>query len=79
VNRKQRRHLKKLAGEKATSSIDLMLNMSENCLTCSKPFDKKDKQMAATWFIKVYHSQKRTELFCPECFKNGSVDGIREE
>ncbi len=56
-----------------------MLNMSENCLTCSKPFDKKDKQMAATWFIKVYHSQKRTELFCPECFKNGSVDGIREE
>lgn len=67
LNRKQRRTLEKVAGKSATSTIDLMLNIGDKCLTCNKPFDRMSKEMAMTWFIEVYKEAKQTKLYCPEC------------
>jgi hypothetical protein len=67
MNRQQRRALQKVAGKSATSTIDLMLNIPDHCLTCSKPFDRMSKEMAMTWFIEVYKQAKETRLYCPEC------------
>ena len=67
LNRKQRRTLEKIAGKSTTSTIDLMLNVSDKCLTCNKPFDKMSREMAMTWFIEVYKEAKETRLYCPEC------------
>lgn len=67
MNRKQRRVLKKITGKEAVSTIDLMLNLGDKCLTCEKPFDKMSKDMAMTWFIEVYKESKQTKLYCPEC------------
>jgi uncharacterized protein with PIN domain len=68
MNRKQRRHLNKIAGKEATSSIDLMLGMPNECLTCHKPYDKTSKEMATTWFVEVYNKEKKVVLTCPECY-----------
>ena len=67
LNRKQRRALQKVAGKSATSTIDLMLNIGDKCLTCNKSFDRMSKEMAMTWFIEVYNGAKETKLYCPEC------------
>lgn len=67
LNRKQRRQLKKLTGEKATSTIDLMLGMPTECSGCQASYDKNSKEMATTWFVDVYNSQKRVVLTCPKC------------
>ncbi len=70
MNRKQRRALGKQLGKDATSTVDLMLSMPNECLTCSKPYDKLSKEMATTWFVEVYSSQKKVNLYCPECHTN---------
>ena len=67
MNRKERRALEKIAGKSATSTLDLMLNIGDKCLTCSKPYDRISKEMAMTWFIEVYKEAKETRLYCPEC------------
>jgi hypothetical protein len=76
MNRKQRRALGKIAGKKATSTIDLMLGLGDHCLTCFTPFDKMSKEMANTWFIEVYKEDAITHLYCPECYsKRGQNAG----
>ena len=67
MNRQQRRALQKVAGKSATSTIDLMLNIGDKCLTCEAPFDRMSKEMAMTWFIEVYKETKETRLYCPSC------------
>ena len=73
MNRKQRRQLNKLAGKEATSTIDLMVNMSEECSVCHKPYDKRSREMAMTWFVDVFSKQKLVVLTCPECRAGDNV------
>lgn len=69
MNRKQRRTLEKQMGKSATSTIDLMLGISDKCFSCEKAYDKKNKEMVKTWFVEVYSSQKKVDLYCPECYE----------
>jgi hypothetical protein len=70
MNRKQRRTINKIAKNKeAASSIDLMLNMPDECLTCSKHYDKLSKEIAKEWFVEVYKAQKKVNLYCRECYE----------
>lgn len=73
MNRKQRRTINKVAKNKeASSSIDLMLGIGDQCLTCHKPFDRLSKEMAMTWFVEVFKNDKKVNLYCPECYPNRS-------
>lgn len=69
MNRKERRTLQKQMGKEATSTVDLMLNIPSECLTCKKSYDKLDKEMARTWFVEVFRDKKIVNLFCPECYE----------
>jgi len=75
LNRKQRRQLRKAVGEKATSTIDLMLTIPDTCSMCQTPFDKTNKEMVTSWFVEVYNSKKKVVLTCPECFNKDDSDG----
>ncbi len=77
MNRKQRRTLRKQMGSEATSSLDLMLGISEQCLTCKKLYDKKDKEMVKTWFVEVFNAQKKVDLYCPQCHEE-KINGTKE-
>ena len=75
MNRKQRRAFGKQVGEKASSTIDLILSIPDKCSVCQKDFDKKSKEMAKTWFVDVFSEQKMVVLTCPECRKeDGKAD-----
>jgi uncharacterized protein with PIN domain len=62
---KKIRKLKK----KKTSQDFLFDKLPEECNVCKKPFDKKDKMMAKTWFVEVFREQEIVLLYCPECYK----------
>ena len=84
MNRKQRRTLKKQMGadaqEKMSTQIAQFGKLPEACDVCQKDFDKKDREMIASWSVVV--KQEVVRLFCPECINkakevlNGSNKNI---
>ena len=76
MNRAQRRAREralKKAGKKGSDmeqKLGLFDKIPENCLTCNKPFDKKDKEMATTWNVVVRKEDKENpvRLYCPTCW-----------
>jgi len=69
MNRKQRRaavkQAKKDGNEDMIEKVALFGKLGNECLTCNKPFDKKDKEMVQSWSVVV--KQETVRLFCPEC------------
>ena len=84
MNREQRRALKKQMGadaqEKMSTQIAQFGKLPEACDVCQKDFDKKDREMIASWSVVV--KQEVVRLFCPECINkakevlNGSNKNI---
>lgn len=74
MNRAQRRaHDKKQKKSKTKTSgfegmMDMFDRIPESCMTCDKPFDKKSKQMAATWSVVVRKKEKKVNIYCPDCW-----------
>lgn len=54
-------------------SMNMFDRMPNECSACSKPFDKKSKEMAQTWTVVIRNEQKLVRLFCPEC-----IDKVKE-
>ena len=76
ANKSQRKKVveaKKDAEKNLVKQINMFDRMPDKCDACSKPFDKKSKEMAQTWIVVVHNEQKLVRLFCPEC-----VDKVKE-
>jgi hypothetical protein len=71
MNRKHRRAFdKKLSKEiskNLSEKISQFGNLPEECLTCLKPFDKKNKEMVQTWNV-IVKDTDTVRLYCPECW-----------
>ena len=72
MNRAQRRAAAKQAksdgNEELESKVALFGKMPDECLTCAKPFDKKNKEMALTWSVVVHGEEEVVRLYCPDCW-----------
>lgn len=69
MNRKQRRAAAKQGGnEELSEKISLFGKLGDRCLTCDKPFDKKDKEMVMSWSVVVREQEGVVRLYCPECW-----------
>ena len=74
MNRAQRRARQraiKKAGKKGSDmeqKLGLFDKIPENCLTCHKEFDKKNKEMVMSWNVIVREKQGIVRLYCPECW-----------
>ena len=59
----------KQAGAEASDAIANKMTafgkLPQQCSACTKPFDKKDKEMVQSWNVVVH--QEVVRLFCPEC------------
>ena len=42
--------------------------LGDACLTCDKPFDKKDKEQVQSWNVVVRKKENKVNLYCPECW-----------
>lgn len=64
VERKQKKDFQK----QLTKQVGLFNLLPEQCHLCKKPYDKKSKEMAQTWFVNVFEEEKIVDLFCPDCW-----------
>jgi len=72
MNREQRRAQKKKMSkdeQKISDKIFLFNQLPDECNTCEKAFDKKDKTMVQSWSVVVRDTKGTVSLFCPECIE----------
>jgi len=74
MNREQRRAAAKAAkqegNQELSEKITLFGKLGDSCLTCDKPFDKKDKEMVMSWSVVVKEQEGVVRLYCPDCWNN---------
>jgi len=59
---------KKKAEKELAKRVDLFGKLPENCLTCEKEFDKKNKEHVSTWNVIVREEEEIVRLYCPDCW-----------
>ena len=73
ASRKLRRKKKKNLEKKMQEQINMFELLPEQCYACGKEYNKKDKQMAMKWVVKVYQDEQRVDLLCPDCMEREDV------
>ena len=68
IQRKIKKVKKKQAEKELKEKIGLFSSLENCCLVCKKPFDRQDKEMVQSWYVVVRESQKKVNLYCPECW-----------
>ena len=74
MNRKQRRareaQLRKDSNDELSAQVAMFGKLPDECTACGKDFDKKDKEMVATWNVVVRKEDKENpvRLYCPTCW-----------
>ena len=72
AKRKIQRNQEKRAKKEMTRTLSAMTSLPEECLACSKPFDKTSKEHAKTWFVIHRKGQAMPNLYCPECWNKAN-------
>jgi len=72
MNREQRRAAGKKAKKDGNEDLEqkmfLFGKLQDECLACSKPFDKKNKEMVMSWQVIVHEKEEKVNLYCPDCW-----------
>ena len=81
MNRAQRRAAPELAkadgNEELESKVALFSKLPDECLTCQKAFDKKNKEMVMSWTVIVREEEEKVRLYCPDCW-NKTTEAIKQ-
>ena len=68
MSRKIRRNKKKKTEKELAAKVALFGKLNDECMTCNKPFDKKDKEQVMSWSVVVREQEEKVNLYCPECW-----------
>lgn len=68
MSRKLRRNKEKKAKKEFAAKVSLFGKLEDQCMTCSKPFDKNDKEQVTSWSVVVREEKEKVNLYCPECW-----------
>ena len=68
---------KKDGNEDVAEKVALFGELEDECLVCSKPFDKKDREMVMSWNVVVREVEEKVNLYCPECW-SGAIELLNE-
>tara|TARA_R100000808_G_scaffold5977_1_gene17968 strand:+ start:1212 stop:1487 length:276 start_codon:yes stop_codon:yes gene_type:complete len=68
MSRKIKRNKKKKAKKELATKVALFGKLGDACMTCDKPFDKKDKEQVMSWSVVVREQEEKVNLYCPECW-----------
>jgi hypothetical protein len=68
LSRKIKRKQKKDNEQEFKNKVGLFNKIPESCMTCDKPFDKKNKEMVMTWTVVVHRAEQKVNLYCPSCW-----------
>lgn len=67
-NRKSKKMEKELS-----EKMGMFDKMPDHCLACFTPFDKKDRDMAMSWYVVVRDEKKEVNLYCPPCWERATA------
>ncbi len=75
-NRKNKSAEKELA-----KKIGLFDKISDECLSCAAPFDKKNRDMVMSWYVVVREKEKEVNLYCPQCWSTAmqAIEEVKNE
>jgi len=81
IRRNSAKHKKKTAEKEMAEKVSLFGSLPDYCLICEKSFDKKNKEMVQSWYVIVREQEKKTNLYCPECWQRGNkfITELQEE
>mgnify|MGYP003120900427 FL=1 len=72
MNREQRRRMQKEAkkdgNQELEAKVALFGKLPDECLACTKPFDKTDRDMVMSWSVVVHGPEEVVRLYCPDCW-----------
>ena len=68
IERKLQRNKEKQAKKDMKQKMGLFDKLGDECLTCQRPFDKKSKEQAKSWFVAVRKKENKVKLYGPECW-----------
>ena len=68
AKRKIQRAKKKRAEKELKEKMFMFDKLGDSCMTCDKPFDKKDREQVQSWNVVVRREEKKVNLYCPECW-----------
>jgi len=81
LNREQRRRMQKEAKKDGNKELEakvaLFGKLPDECLACTKPFDKTDRDMVMSWSVVVHGPEEVVRLYCPDCW--GKAKKITED
>ena len=70
--RKLRRTKKKSAEKDIKQKLNMFDRIPDRCMMCTKAFDKTDREQVKSWTVVERRAQKSVNLYCPECWKDGT-------
>jgi hypothetical protein len=68
IKRKLERLKEKNAEKEMKQKLSMFDRLPDECLSCEKAFDKKDRSMVESWRVVVREKEKKVNLYCPECW-----------
>lgn len=69
IKRKIKRNKKKKAEKELTTKVALFGKLGDECMTCNKPFDKKNREQVMSWSVVVREQENKVNLYCPQCWE----------
>ena len=78
---KARNRNSKNAEKELSRKVGLFDKLSDECLVCQLPFNKKDKEMVISWYVIVREKQNQVNLYCPSCWQDAVsvVEEVRND
>lgn len=68
MKRKIERKKIKNAEKEMKQKMGMFDKLDDECLNCQKEFDKTNRSMVESWRVVVRESEKKVNLYCPECW-----------
>ena len=80
LKRKLLRKKKKQAKKDLAEKISMFGHLGTECLVCTKPFDKKNREQVMAWSVIVKEKENKVNLYCPDCWSKaiGIVDDFKK-
>jgi len=67
--RQKYKKAQKQAEKEMAQKLELFDKLSDKCLACEQPFDKKDREQVFSWHVVVRRDEGVVNLYCPDCWK----------
>ena len=72
MNRSKAKKEEKQLKKEVAKKMNMFSRLPDECLACTAPFDKNDKEMVKTWTVVVKEAEKKVNLYCPTCWQTAT-------